>query len=41
MDVTRRELLKGAAMIGLGGTLSQPALASAQTTQKRELVTAQ
>ncbi len=41
MDVTRRDLLKGAAMIGLGGTLSRPEAASAQTTQKRELVTAQ
>ena len=41
MDVTRRDLLKGAAMIGLGGTLSRPELTSAQTTQKRELVTAQ
>src|SRR4029077_11790125 len=41
MDVTRRDLLKGAAMIGLGGTLSRPERAPAQTTQKRELVTAQ
>jgi peptide/nickel transport system substrate-binding protein len=41
MDVTRRDLLKGAAMIGLGGALSRPELAAAQTTQKRELVTAQ
>ena len=41
MDVTRRDLLKGAAMIGLGGTLSRPERAAAQTTQKRELVTAQ
>jgi peptide/nickel transport system substrate-binding protein len=41
MNVTRRDLLKGAAMIGLGGTLARPELTSAQTTQKRELVTAQ
>ena len=41
MDVTRRDLLKGAAMIGLGGTLSRPEPTHAQTTQKRELVTAQ
>ena len=41
MDVTRRDLLKGAAMIGLGGTLARPEAASAQATQKRELVTAQ
>src|SRR4029077_2081838 len=41
MDVTRRDLLKGAAMIGVGGTLSRPVGAPAQTTQKRELVTAQ
>jgi len=41
MDVTRRDLLKGAAMIGLGRALSRPELAAAQTTQKRELVTAQ
>src|SRR4029077_12089655 len=41
MDVTRRDLLKGAGMIGGGGTLSRPVGAPAQTTQKRELVTAQ
>jgi len=42
MDLTRRELLKGAAMIGLGGAASAPAMAAGQAaTQKRELVTAQ
>jgi peptide/nickel transport system substrate-binding protein len=41
MEVTRRELLKGAAAVGIGGTLARTLPASAQTTQKRELVTAQ
>src|SRR6202165_6058191 len=43
MQVTRRELLKGAAALGVAGTLPQalPGAAQAQTTQKKELVTAQ
>jgi peptide/nickel transport system substrate-binding protein len=43
MQVTRRELLKGAAALGVAGALPQalPGAAQAQTTQKRELVTAQ
>src|SRR5262245_60488222 len=43
MDVTRRDLLKGAAALGVAGALGQalPDTAQAQTTQKRELVTAQ
>jgi peptide/nickel transport system substrate-binding protein len=43
MDVTRRELLKGAAALGVAGALPQalPGAAQAQTTQKKELVTAQ
>src|SRR5215510_7805085 len=43
MTVTRRELLKGAAAIGVLGELPQalPGAAQAQTTQKKELVTAQ
>src|SRR3989441_12952567 len=43
MEVTRRELLKGAAALGVAGALPQalPGAAQAQTTQKRELVTAQ
>src|SRR2546428_10244763 len=43
MEVTRRELLKGAAALGVAGALPEalPGAAQAQTTQKRELVTAQ
>src|SRR4029453_4036009 len=43
MAVTRRELLKGAAALGAAGALSQtlPGTAAAQTTQKKELITAQ
>src|SRR5262245_62437607 len=43
MKVTRRELLKGAAAIGVLGGLPPASLgpAQAQTTQKKELVTAQ
>ncbi len=43
MKVTRRELLKGAAAVGIAGALPQalPASVRAQTTQKRELVVAQ
>src|SRR5258705_3703817 len=43
MDVTRRELLKGAAALGVAGALplALPGAAEAQTTQKKELVTAQ
>jgi peptide/nickel transport system substrate-binding protein len=43
MEVTRRELLKGAAALGAAGALSQalPGSAQAQTTQKKELVVAQ
>jgi peptide/nickel transport system substrate-binding protein len=43
MKITRRELLTGAAAAGIGGSLPQggPGPARAQTTQKRELVTAQ
>src|SRR2546428_1808059 len=43
MKVTRRELLKGAAAVGIAGALPQalPASVHAQTTQKRELVVAQ
>src|SRR5262244_486449 len=42
MDITRRELLKGAAALGVAGALQGlPRPARAQTTQKRELVTAQ
>ena len=41
MDVTRRDLLKGAAAVGIGGALAQARPVSAQTTQKKELVTAQ
>src|SRR5262249_35636939 len=43
MKVTRRELLKGAAAIGVLGELplALPGAAQAQTTQKKELVTAQ
>ena len=43
MQVTRRELLKGAAALGVAGALPQalPGSAQAQTTQKKELVTAQ
>ncbi len=43
MEVTRRELLKGAAALGVAGALPQalPRAAQAQTTQKKEFVTAQ
>ena len=43
MKVTRRELLKGAAVLGAAGMVPAVGLrdAEAQTTQKRELVTAQ
>src|SRR5215470_3131054 len=43
MKVTRRELLKGAAALGVAGAVPQlvPAAAQAQTTQKKELVVAQ
>jgi len=43
MEVTRRDLLKGAAALGAAGALSQalPGSAQAQTTQKKELVVAQ
>src|SRR5215470_14601751 len=43
MDVTRRDLLKGAAALGVAGALGQalPDTAQAQTTQKKELVVAQ
>jgi ABC-type transport system substrate-binding protein len=43
MEVTRRELLKGAAALGVAGALSQAlsGAAQAQTTKKKELVTAQ
>src|SRR6266508_3816667 len=43
MQVTRRELLKGAAALGAAGALSHavPGAAQAQTTQKKELVVAQ
>src|SRR3989454_2700225 len=43
MEVTRRELLKGAAALGAAGALSHalPGSAQAQTTQKKELVVAQ
>ena len=43
MKVTRRELLKGAAALGVAGAVPQlvPVAAQAQTTQKKELVVAQ
>src|SRR3984893_12787719 len=43
MSVTRRDLLKGAAGLGVAGALPQalPRVARAQTTQKKELVVAQ
>jgi peptide/nickel transport system substrate-binding protein len=43
MELTRRELLKGAAALGAAGVVSgtSPRQARAQTTQKRELVVAQ
>jgi len=43
MSVTRRDVLKGAAALGVAGALPQalPRVAQAQTTQKRELVVAQ
>src|SRR5499426_1340147 len=40
-QITRRELLQGAAAAGAAATLSAPRPAQAQTTQKRELVVAQ
>src|SRR5438309_9778875 len=39
MDITRRSMLKGAAVLGAAAALPGPA--AAQTTQKKELVTAQ
>src|SRR2546430_13503345 len=43
VQVTRRELLKGAAALGAAAALPDPLLrrADAQTTQKRELIWAQ
>src|SRR6266849_4132441 len=43
MNVTRRDLLKGAAALGMAGALpgAMPTSAQTQTTQKRELVVAQ
>ena len=43
MELTRRDLLKGAAALGAAATvpLTAGGLAVAQTTQKKELVTAQ
>jgi len=43
MSITRRELLKGAAALGVAGVVPEivPSSAQAQTTQKRELVVAQ
>jgi peptide/nickel transport system substrate-binding protein len=43
MIVTRRELLKGAAALGVAGAMPQlaPGAAQAQTTQKKELIVAQ
>jgi len=43
MIVTRRELLKGAATLGVAGAMPQlaPGAAQAQTTQKKELIVAQ
>ncbi len=43
MELTRRDLLKGAAALGAAATvpLTAPGAALAQTTQKKELVTAQ
>src|SRR6476661_8848862 len=43
MKISRRGLLKGAAAVGVAGSLPhlRPGLAHAQTTQKRELVVAQ
>src|SRR2546429_2211841 len=43
MSVTRRDVLKGAAALGVVGALPQalPRVARAQTTQKKELVVAQ
>src|SRR4030095_14439264 len=43
MIVPRRELLKGAAALGVAGAMPQvsPGAAQAQTTQKKELVVAQ
>jgi peptide/nickel transport system substrate-binding protein len=40
-QITRRELLQGAAVAGAAATFPTPRLAQAQTTQKRELVVAQ
>src|SRR6266704_1754585 len=41
MEMTRRELLKGAALLGAAAVPALPARSLAQTTQKKELVTAQ
>src|SRR5215467_14091638 len=41
MQITRRQLLTGAAAVGVAGVLPQAGPAQAQTTQKRELVMAQ
>src|SRR5262249_37253924 len=43
MNLTRREVLKGAAALGVAGAIpgAAPTPARAQTTQKRELVVAQ
>jgi peptide/nickel transport system substrate-binding protein len=41
VQIARRDLLKGAAALGLAGTLPATGPALAQTTQKRELVVAQ
>jgi peptide/nickel transport system substrate-binding protein len=41
VQITRRELLQGAAAAGAAATLPTPRVAQAQTTQKRELVVAQ
>src|SRR5262245_37195094 len=41
MQITRRELLTGAAAVGVAEVLPQAGPAQAQTTQKRELVSAQ
>ena len=40
-QITRRELLQGAAAAGAAATLPAPRAAQAQATQKRELVVAQ
>ena len=41
MDITRRDLLRAAAMAGIAGALPGPGPAGAQTAPKKELVTAQ